>query len=551
MPTLLLRFPGGRYHATPWGHHVNEGLLEWPPSPWRLLRALIACGYATQAWSEVPPPARRLIEALASTLPRYQLPRASVAHSRHYMPTGVLEKGREKTTLVFDTWADIGDGSLAVRWDCAVDDEAQALLGRLASHLGYLGRSESWVLAEMIPDEPALPAAVDACPHVDGQRGERGWEQVSLIAAVPPEAYREWRRQAVTKALELFPLPEGRKTIAKKLEKDRAKAEAPYPVDVVHCLQQDTACWKQYRWSQPPGSRRVLYWRRSDSLSVGAPVPPARKAPSRVTTMLLALTTPSGSRSALPMRARALPQAELLHRGLVARAGHGERVHCPELTGKDAEGRPLTGHRHAHLLPVDLDGDGHLDHILIYARMGLGPIAQRAVQTLKRTWTKGGVGELQVALAGLGDLDDMRGLPSPLRAGVTALLGPRGGARAWTSFTPFVLPRHQKRRGANTLEGQVVAELASRGLRAASVEVLPWNDETRKFRHAVRVRRYPAKPPPVDAGFAVRLILDTPETGPLALGYGAHFGLGLFVAADDEAGAEIALEGRRVRSADE
>lgn len=27
------RFPARRYHATPWGNHVNEGLIEWPPSP--------------------------------------------------------------------------------------------------------------------------------------------------------------------------------------------------------------------------------------------------------------------------------------------------------------------------------------------------------------------------------------------------------------------------------------------------------------------------------------------------------------------------------------
>jgi len=42
MPLIELRFPAGRYHATPWGSHVNEGAVEWPPSPWRLLRALIA-----------------------------------------------------------------------------------------------------------------------------------------------------------------------------------------------------------------------------------------------------------------------------------------------------------------------------------------------------------------------------------------------------------------------------------------------------------------------------------------------------------------------------
>ena len=43
MPVIIkLKFPAGRYHATPWGRHVNEGVPEWPPSPWRLLRALVA-----------------------------------------------------------------------------------------------------------------------------------------------------------------------------------------------------------------------------------------------------------------------------------------------------------------------------------------------------------------------------------------------------------------------------------------------------------------------------------------------------------------------------
>ena len=74
--------------------------------------------------------------------------------------------------------------------------------------------------------------------------------------------------------------------------------------------------------------------------------------------MLLALTTPSGTKSALPTVKRVLPQAELLHRSLVARAGRGSQVDCPELTGRDAEGNPLKGHRHAHVLPVDLDNDG-------------------------------------------------------------------------------------------------------------------------------------------------------------------------------------------------
>lgn len=533
MPTLLMHFPGGRYHATPWGHHVNEGLVEWPPSPWRLLRALIACGYATQGWTEVPPVGRRLIEGLAGTLPTYLLPAGALAHSRHFMPMGVLDKGREKTTLVFDSWADVGTDALLVRWDCSLGPDAQSLFERLATHLGYLGRSESWVVAESVSDDPARFREPDAFPHVDGLHGERGWEQVSLMAAEPPASFGEWRRQAVDAALAPFPLPSGKKVVTAKLMKDRAQAEAPFPADVINCLQKDTAWWKDHHWSQPPGSRRILYWRRTEALSV---VPSPRVVshdPGRVAMMLLALTTPSGRLSALPRRTRTLPQAELVHRALVARTSRGVRTDCPELTGRGSDRKPLTGHRHAHILPVDLDGDGYLDHILIYAKMGLGPAAQWALRTLERTWTKGGVGELQVALAGQGDLDHLRTLPATLARGVAQLLGPEAGCRVWCSATPFVAPRFQKSRGANTLEGQVNAELASRGLPAATVEFLPWTDQTREMRHAVRVRRYPASPPPVDIGYAVRVSFDTPVSGPLTLGYGSHFGLGLFQAESD------------------
>jgi CRISPR-associated protein Csb2 len=532
MPTLLLRFPAGRYHATPWGHHVNEGLVEWPPSPWRLLRALIACGHATLHWTDVPPAGRRLVEALASTLPHYRLPAASLAHSRHFMPLGILDKGREKTTLVFDAFADVGNESLAVRWDCTLDPEALDLFGTLARGLGYLGRSESWVEAEVLGEDAVLPVGEDAYPHSDGHKGLPGWEQVSLVAAEPTDEYARWREQCVAEALRPFSSPGVKKNASTKLEKDRAAAISPYPVDLVDALRRDTAWWKHHRWSQPPGSRRVLYWRRRDALAISPPAAVARKPPARVTVMLLALTSPSGSRSALPPRSRGLPQAELLHRALVARAGQGSRIDCPELTGKDSDGMPLLNHRHAHLLPLDLDRDGHLDHVLIYSPMGLGPVAQAAIRGLKRTWTKGGVGELQLAIAGQGELDDLRALPPPLDLGITALLGPLAGSRVWTSFSPLTLPRFVKKRGSNTLDGQIRSELAARGKSVSTVEVLPWDESTRSLRHAVRIRRYPAAPPPVDAAFAVRITFDNPVNGPIAIGYGSHFGLGQFDAVE-------------------
>jgi len=525
---------------------VNEGHVEWPPSPWRLLRALVACGFTTQHWRETPPVAQGLLEKLAETLPAYRLPAANAAHSRHFMPVGALDKGRERTTLVFDTWADVGDDELIVRWDCELTEDETQLLRNLADCLGYLGRSESWVEAELIADEVVPSADFNAFPHQDGLRPGMQWEQISLMAAIPPPEYVAWQQMMTTQLLAALPLPEDKKKSAakqvKKVQEHRDIAVAPYPLNLLDCLTKDTAWWKGHSWSQPPGSQRVIYWRRNDALQVGVPQRSKPRAAEPVTTMLLSLTTPSGNRSALPPCHRTLPQAELFHRAVVARAGKGEHVDCPELTGRDERGRPLHDrHRHAHILPVDLDGDGHLDHVIVHAVMGLRETAQRAIRAVRHTWMKGGASTLQVAVAGSGDLDMLRSLSEPLdRRRIEQLLGPPAGARIWVSITPFVPSRFLKRRGSNSLFGQINAELASRGLPGVErIEDLTREESWHSLRHFVRSRKRGGTPPPVDYGYALRLHFAEPLFGPswneklrhpLALGYASHFGLGLFAA---------------------
>ena len=103
MIALEIRFIAGQYHATPWGRHVNEGAVEWPPSPWRLLRALIAVGYRKLGWDPRHPPqeAAQLVELLAAEVPVFHLPPASLGHTRHYMPK--YNSARDgKTDKVFD-----------------------------------------------------------------------------------------------------------------------------------------------------------------------------------------------------------------------------------------------------------------------------------------------------------------------------------------------------------------------------------------------------------------------------------------------------------------
>lgn len=556
MPTLILRFPARSYHATPWGHHVNEGLIEWPPSPWRLLRALLSVGYTSGLWDSGGPSveARSLIEKLAIVLPTYSLPPACGAHSRHYMPLATLKppgKGadtsfvlahqftgspivrgyKENTTLVLDTWAQVDDGELAVTWDVELSDVEAELLGRLAERLGYLGRAESWVTARQAGADEAIPASNCFHESVQANPGP-GWEQVPFVAAENPADFMQWRKQAVAQALAVFPLPETKRP-SKKLLSDRKKAEEPYPADLIACLHAETNWLRKYGWSQPPGSRRVFYWRKADALEAGAPrvCQRAIEAPT-VEAMLLSMVTASGNDHALPSITRTLAQAELLHRTLVSFSAK-QGVHSPVLTGCDESRRPLGGpHAHAHILPLDLDRDGHLDHILVWAPMGLDADAQTAVRAVRRTFTKGGVGSLRMALVGSGSMAVMRGLAGVRGETLRSLIGPSAGAMEWTNATPFVPPRYLKKSGRNTLEGQVIAELAARGYpEPTGISVLDPRSDTRllRMRHFIR-SRYRGPAAPVDVGFSLSLRFAEPINGPLCLGYGCHFGLGMFVA---------------------
>jgi len=538
MPTLIFRFPGRRYHATPWGHHVNEGQVEWPPSPWRLLRALIATGYATLRWpGDGPPPvARSLIEKLASVLPRYRLPSAVGTHSRHYMPLAKFKNGREDTTLVFDTWAQVDDGALTVIWDVALSDEETLLLTGLAERIGYLGRSESWVSARMARSNEPLPEGDDCYPCDSVQAPGRGWEQVPLLAPLSVQRYDRWRRAAIGAELAKLPAAD---TTKKKLTKEEKKAleqrqalEGSYPPDLAACLQTTTDWLRQLGWSQPPGSERVFYWRRTEALEAGAPKVCRKPVTVRpVEAMLLSMATASGNNHALPSVIRTLPQAEMLHRALVRAASRHGDVPGKVLTGYDESGKPLTEpHRHAHLLPLDLDEDGHLDHILVWAPMGLDAAAQAAVRAVRATFTKGGVAPLRLALAALGNLAELRGLAGVYGEKLRSLVGSSAGAAEWMSVTPFVPPRYLKKRGRNTLEGQVIAELSARGLpEPTDIRVLdPRRDQRQlRIRHFIRSRRQgPAAP--VNVAFSLSLRFAEPIKGPLCLGYGCHFGLGLF-----------------------
>jgi CRISPR-associated protein Csb2 len=500
---LLFEFPGGRYHATPWGHHVNEGLVEWPPSPWRIVRALLATGYTKLGWEQVPGEMRALVDTLAGALPTYRLPPATLGHTRHYMPIKGWKRGVQKTSLVIDAFVH-PDGALGVVWPVEIDPRQQSLLSELLDRLGYLGRAESRVKAGLVSQE-AVQKAVPQGWDVSTERQDPDDDPIRLLAPLPVDEYDAWRR----------------------------RDEAPgAPEDLLAALQIDTRTLHRDNWTQPPGSREVVYWRPAQALSPRSAARPAASVTmASADTALFALAT-DRKRDVLPLMQRALPTMALFRRALLSKLGNQQST-CPELTGKDEEGRPLQhGHRHAHFIPLSLDprNRGRIDHVLVHAPMGLGPAAQRALRALRKTWAKG-IDEIAVTLVGMGSLSSFRSV-----AGVP--LPELGTSTTWESRTPFIPPRFLKPRGKNSLEGQVRAELSQRGLPhlAAAVAVTPPTDQedaglqARWFRHFVRTRQNSRAPGPPPGLFRLTLTFQEPVSGPLCLGWGAHFGLGLFAA---------------------
>lgn len=357
------------------------------------------------------------------------------------------------------------------------------------------------------------------------------------MAPIEERDYEAWRYECVQRAKLATGIDLTKKKFTQTDMKKLAGAEAPFPLTLIDCLQAETSWMRSQGWSQAPGSRKVFYLRRRDALEVGTPdTRRVRREPEAIQMMLLSMASSSRSKGLLPHTTRVLPQAELLHRALVS------HEQLSVFTGTDDERRPLRGeHRHTHILHLDLDGDNHLDHVLLWAPMGFNGRAQAVVRAVRQTFTKGGVAALQLMLVGAGGPHELLRLSEPLGPCLAQLIGSSPSTK-WSSLTPFVPPRYLKVRGKHTLEGQIQAELSTRGLPPASTVAIrdPKDDEVaRQARHVIRSRQRGPRPPQ-DRSFVVDLTFDQPVQGPIALGYGSHFGLGLFACS----GSKGVVDGR-------
>jgi CRISPR-associated protein Csb2 len=234
----------------------------------------------------------------------------------------------------------------------------------------------------------------------------------------------------------------------------------------------------------------------------------------------------------LPLVQETLSLAELARQRLQGIYGkQNDGATSVLFSGKTMDGVPLRDHRHAFYLPSDEDGDGHIDHLTVYARgpvgldgqdLGFAEAELRALDRFRRLRQVGGKPDLQLVLLGVGKGEDWLAAPC------------LGRSQYWRSATPFIPPRHQKPRGRKqeTPVEQLRDELQRRGFptpvmidESPRCEVDGRSIRWIEFR---RERLFGAGSRGQGSGYGFDLEFAEPVAGPLCFGYGCHFGLGMF-----------------------
>jgi len=246
-----------------------------------------------------------------------------------------------------------------------------------------------------------------------------------------------------------------------------------------------------------------------------------------------------------PRLTEAILLAERIHVALVE-LSNGSSI----FTGCDESGKPLKGHAHAYILSesnlaLGRGHNGEITHVTVYAPAGFGPVERDALENLREIHGL----EVQLTLISIGSPGDIGGLN--VSRGESPMLAE---ARKWVSRTPFLPTRHPKATRAG------VPKRDERGLQIGSPE--------HELRRLLRLDGFP-EPLAVEpiyftelagcgigwasfqrarssgegrragsAGYGFRIEFPEAVRGTVAVGYGAHFGMGGFrvVEVDDGTG---------------
>lgn len=487
--TIALRFPLGCFHATPWGHSVNEAATEWPPSPWRLARAL----YAAWKWRLPEIPAGDVLAALESICdaPSYSLPPYTEGHTRHYMPDRSFG-----TDMTFDAFVLVDPKrEVLMRWESEVSSDTHTVLEQLCASVSYLGRAESIVdLRLFSEDEETLKSC--------------NW----IKPGVSPTLATASNSVLVPRS----PLDE-RLLVASTTETRKAGRVTPLG-----------ARWVSYPPIEPSVPAITRSARRFEGFTA-----------SDKPTAVLVRFAPSSSPHVLPNYHEAALYGSILRDAAI------KKHHNPSET---LSGRPLPpengtqgnadelrrlssntlgwnrdNHAHAHFIALDMDEDRMLDSALIWAPNGMDMKEVKAISSISYLQISNSLASIEREFRPVRVFTEAWGTAEDIVPQFCRL------SKVWTSVTPFAPYRHQKKKPGldkqeallNFLKTEVDRELNTRGMPGvASLDILPgdwWSFRRKRKLNDPELR-----------AFGLQLTFEDVVRGPLALGALSHFGLGLF-----------------------
>jgi CRISPR-associated protein Csb2 len=476
MTTIRLTFLAARYHATAWGRHVNEGVPEWPPSPYRLVRALYDV-WQRKCFDLPADDVCAVLEALAGTPPRFTLPRALATHTRSYLSANA--KDPTDKNLVFDSFL-VFDRPHAcfLSWPTLTLSEcSEAILQLLLENLNFLGRSESWVIGDLWSGTIDGPYLCDTAA-----RAEFAGEFTPVACALPVSEY---------------------------------DGKEPW----IKALTYSTTDLLKEKASVPPLLRQVRYVRQENAIMTSAPHALTRRR-AAVQTVVLGLDA-----TVLPLVTTTLEIAEQIRVRLMGAHRHrmgGDATRVSAVfSGKTAAGQKRLDHGHVYILPLasrEPRQQGRVDRVMIS-----NPLAPFTEDELD-------------AIRGVRELYQADGRPS-VRCVITWQGDARPGvertpAKVVVSATPFVPPHHWRKGRDLTefLREQVRRECEHHRVPGSLVKMERLPGLPGLF-DLVEYRRN-RKGDPVRPGYALKLTFSDEVLTPFGIGYGAHFGLGQFRPAD-------------------
>lgn len=512
---LQQQFPLGRFYATRWKQNPFEDRYgEWPPSPWRLLRAVMArwFQYSRETGDEDAAVRDELLTRLASTVPQFSIPAMSWRAEpavRQYHKTGVewTAKGKKDsaykksmTTLVPDHCRAVPPNECLYWFWQGLDlpEHVERLMDHLLRRMLYFGRAESFCQLRRVDN---LPAGVELNCLLSAETSEHA----PVLIAMPGQSLNLASLAAATDDA-LF------------------QGHSIPPGSVWHYAQLPKRPAVQHLISSKPHFPSTLH---VVQFAVGGRVYPQLREWIRVTERF---------------RGRALKElARLLTCNTDAQFASLPtelRERFALFSGKSATGMPLYSDRHTYfaLLP---DKFGLPTRLVCFRREPFQPeevAALMAASEFPCSWRYP-----SNRVPSVRDEWQIRFVPLPFET--PAPPGLTFGAPAsatWTSATPYVTPGGRRRfrkngrlRPGETPERLLGKLLAAAGHPPAVLESL--TEETQAEWVAVhetpeqRLHRRRNRTRAVLPGFRFRLTFPQAVSGPICLGHSCHFGLGLFV----------------------